>query len=69
MMWLVLILGAKFHADQYPSGTTVNTDINGFIIAESAEVRQFIDPQHYLFPIPAREISLNPLLEQNPGWK
>lgn len=29
----------------------------------------FIDPQHYLYPIPLDQISLNPNLKQNPGWQ
>ncbi|MEM9143080.1 MAG: RagB/SusD family nutrient uptake outer membrane protein, partial [Bacteroidota bacterium] len=42
-------------------------DDNGFSILEDASNRNF-EQKHYLWPIPLREIELNPSLEQNPGW-
>ncbi|TKG95575.1 RagB/SusD family nutrient uptake outer membrane protein [Puteibacter caeruleilacunae] len=42
-------------------------DADGFAILEPAEDRQFED-KHYLFPLPLRQLKLNPQLEQNPGW-
>lgn len=45
------------------------TDAEGFIISEAAEARSGFNPdKHYLSPIPAKEIQLNPNLQQNPGW-
>lgn len=47
-------------------------DTNGAIDVYSKRVQQpavFVDPKHYLFPIPINEISLNPNLTQNPGWE
>jgi len=45
------------------------TDAEGFIISEAADARSGFNPdKHYLRPIPAKEIQLNPNLQQNPGW-
>lgn len=45
------------------------TDADGFLISEAASARNGFDPnKHYRLPIPARQINLNPNLEQNPGW-
>jgi len=45
------------------------TDAGGFIIAEEASARSLFDPnRNYLYPLPAKEIQLNPNLQQNPGW-
>ena len=65
------ILGAQFQQSSYPDltpGVDINVDENGFIVSEAIEGRQFEDPKHYLFPLPAEEISLNENLEQNPWW-
>lgn len=40
---------------------------DGFWILEKADTRVFSD-KHYLKPIPAAQITLNPNLIQNPGW-
>ncbi|MDN5204350.1 RagB/SusD family nutrient uptake outer membrane protein [Fulvivirgaceae bacterium BMA10] len=42
-------------------------DVNGFSIMEEASNRNF-EQKHYLWPLPLRQIALNPALEQNPGW-
>jgi len=45
------------------------TDADGFIISEPASARSGFDPnKHYLRPLPAKELQLNPALTQNPGW-
>jgi len=44
-----------------------STDAEGFALLEPASQRQFQD-KHYLFPLPLRQLTLNPKLEQNPGW-
>lgn len=65
------ILGAKFHAVDYPNvrpGVDVKLTTDSFILVQSASSRSFSNPKNYLFPIPLREISLNPKLAQNPGW-
>lgn len=41
-------------------------DENGFLIA--APGRVFDESRHYLWPVPAEQLSLNPDLGQNPGW-
>jgi starch-binding outer membrane protein, SusD/RagB family len=69
------IRGVKFEGTayeaQYPDlqiGTDIIVDADGFIVAESADSRQFL-PRHYLDPIPLQQIQLsNGTLEQNPGW-
>ncbi len=43
-------------------------DANGYIIVMTG--RQFVDPKHYLFPVPLNQIQRNPALgPQNPGWE
>lgn len=67
----VAILGAKFDSALYPTtipGKDVTLDKNGFLLVQNAESRTFDVSKHYLFPLPLREVSLNPALEQNPGW-
>jgi hypothetical protein len=45
------------------------TDAEGFILSEAASGRAYFNPEkHYLRPIPAKEIQLNPNLQQNPNW-
>jgi hypothetical protein len=31
--------------------------------------KEFVDPKHYLFPLPRTELLLNENLSQNPGWE
>ncbi len=65
------ILGIMFDSDAYSSlvaGVDVILDDDGFIVLQSATSRTFDVNKNYLYPIPLREISLNPNLEQNPGW-
>jgi hypothetical protein len=45
-----------------------SVDAEGAIILEAASNRKFDPNKHYLFPLPTRQILLNPQLEQNPGW-
>jgi hypothetical protein len=42
-------------------------DLDGFGILDAAADRQF-QQKHYLFPLPLLQLTLNPQLEQNPGW-
>lgn len=68
------VLGMKFVQEDYPEvtvGEDIFLDQNGFIdVYQSAlpEGRIFIEPKHYLFPLPTQELVLNPNLEQNTGW-
>lgn len=65
------ILGAKFDSEKYPEvvpGKDINLDGDGFILVQSKESRSFDVTKNYLFPLPLREISLNPNLTQNPNW-
>ncbi len=41
-------------------------DANGYIRVMTG--RQFVDPKHYLFPVPLTQLQRNPALGQNPGW-
>ncbi len=38
------------------------------LFGESLDARVFIEPTHNLFPVPQKEIDLNPNLTQNPGF-
>ncbi|MDF9829771.1 RagB/SusD family nutrient uptake outer membrane protein [Parabacteroides sp. PF5-6] len=65
------ILGAKFDNDAYSHvvpGKDINLNAEGFIVVQSGSSRGFDTSKHYLFPLPLRELSLNPDLKQNPGW-
>ena len=65
------ILGIQFDKEAYPDivvGSDVILDENGFIIVQSGTSRSFDPSKDYLYPLPLRELSLNPNLEQNPGW-
>lgn len=65
------VLGAVFQQEAYPElnpGTDVIVNAEGVIQAEAASARSFESPKHYLYPLPLRELSLNPNFEQNPGW-
>ncbi len=66
------VRGIKYTGTEYASKAPWNTlvfttDANGFIVLEPASKRQFAQ-KNYLFPIPLRQIILNPKLTQNPGW-
>lgn len=65
------ILGAKFDQDAYPNlkpGKDIILNEEGFILVQKKEARGFDVKKNYLYPLPLREISLNPNLKQNPGW-
>lgn len=66
--------GIKYKGTQYETDGRWNNigyevDAEGFIILEKASDRKFNPAKHYLFPLPTRQILLNPALEQNPEWK
>lgn len=58
--------GTQYETDDRWSGLVYDLSTSGAIIVEKD--RKF-EQKHYLFPIPLRQIMLNPALEQNPGWK
>lgn len=65
------ILGAMFDKEAYTGmvpGKDINLNEEGYIIVQSGSSRSFDVKKHYLFPLPLRELSLNPDLKQNPGW-
>jgi hypothetical protein len=64
----VLWTGTQYAADPEWSSVVYPLDSEGYIIIEDASKRKF-EEKHYLFPIPTRQILLNPQLEQNPGWE
>lgn len=65
------VKGVKFTGTEYEEKNPTYSgllDANGFVIVESANDRHFINPKHYLAPLPLLQIMHNPSLEQNPGW-
>lgn len=46
----------------------VDINADGYIIASQNASRVY-EAKHYLYPIPSTQITLNPNLGQNPGWK
>lgn len=69
------IKGVKFVGTEYQTkypdltpGVDIQVDANGFIVAEAATSRQFLD-KHYLDPLPLQQVQLSKgTLEQNTGW-
>lgn len=61
--------GTEYETDGRWNNIGYEVDAEGFIILEKAENRKFNAKKHYLFPLPTRQILLNPQLEQNPEWK
>jgi len=67
--------GVKFVGTEYEQrdstlviGTDIQVDGGGFVVAEAAVSRQFLQ-KHYLDPIPLQQIQLSRgTLTQNPGW-
>lgn len=41
---------------------------NGYKVLQSGAQRSFDPDKNYLLPLPTKQISLNPALEQNPNW-
>lgn len=62
------ILGNFFFKSEFGSTITVNTTPDGYILVQPANFRKFDPAKDYLWPLPINEISLNPALNQNPGW-
>lgn len=65
--------GVKFKGTEYETNplwaeVKYEYDSEGCILLEASSKRKF-EEKHYLFPLPTRQILLNPKLEQNPGWK
>ncbi len=65
--------GVKFQGTEYETNplwenVKYDYDSEGCILLEASSKRNF-EQKHYLFPLPTRQILLNPALEQNPGWK
>jgi starch-binding outer membrane protein, SusD/RagB family len=63
------ILGNYFFKGEFGTATTVNITPDSFILVTAASFRKFDPAKDYLWPLPLNEISLNPNLKQNPGWK
>lgn len=65
----VLWKGTQYETDPQYSGIVYPLDTDGSIIIEDAGRRHFDPNKNYLFPLPTRQILLNPKLTQNPGWQ
>lgn len=55
-----LIIGNDFSLENGSSGQ---------IVMYPNLEKEFVDPKHYLFPLPRTELLLNENLSQNPGWE
>jgi hypothetical protein len=72
-------LGMKFVQADYPtvvvSGDDIELELNADGYIDVSKTFGFADPvfdenKHYYYPIPIKQISLNPdVLKQNPGWE
>jgi hypothetical protein len=62
-------LGIQFFKNEYAQQPSVTLNTEGYVIAQTAATRKFDPAKDYLWPLPITEISLNPNLVQNPGWK
>jgi len=64
----VLWTGTQWDTDPRFISAAFPLDGNGYLILDDESKRQFSE-KNYLFPLPTRQILLNPNLEQNPGWE
>ena len=64
----VLWTGTQYETDPQYNGITYPLDAQGNIIIEDASKRHFDPNKNYLFPLPTRQLLLDPQLAQNPGW-
>lgn len=69
------IKGIKYKGSEYESLDVLNNgnpglvDSDGFLIVEPGSDRHFVDPKHYFYPLPMKQLNLNPNLNpNNPGW-
>ena len=63
----VLWRGTQYDTDSRWGDIDFPQNGDDYIIVEPTGKRKF-EEKHYLFPLPTRQILLNPNLEQNPGW-
>lgn len=63
----VLWRGTQYATDPKWSDVDFPLDTDGHVIVEPTSKRKF-EEKHYLFPLPTKQLLLNPNLEQNPGW-
>lgn len=64
-MKLTPALKAQYPASQVRS---IVVDANNYIRVYPNYTTRAWDDKMYLFPIPTQEITLNPAIQQNPGW-
>lgn len=69
------IKGIKYKGTEYESLNVLNNgnpglvDADGFLIVEPLANRHFVNPKHYFYSLPLKQINLNPNLKpNNPGW-
>ncbi len=62
------VLGPKYFPDEMIDIPNTNFTPDGFAIREPASSRSFDPRRDYLWPLPTRELGLNPNLVQNPDW-
>ncbi|MCE5205833.1 MAG: RagB/SusD family nutrient uptake outer membrane protein [Porphyromonadaceae bacterium] len=60
-----ILMGANIISDPYNHAVV---RVGNYIDGTKGKTRQF-NKKHYWYPIPSDQISLNPQLEQNQGWK
>lgn len=60
--------GTQYAADPQWADDKLNIGADGYVVVESAADRKFDPNKNYLFPLPTRQILLDPKLTQNPGW-
>lgn len=57
----------QFSSDPRWSSLVFNMDADGVIVLEDGSARTFHE-RNYLYPLPLRQLTINPSLVQNPGW-
>ncbi|TAN01125.1 MAG: RagB/SusD family nutrient uptake outer membrane protein [Chitinophagaceae bacterium] len=60
--------GTQYATDPQWASDKLNIGSDGYVVVESAADRNFDPNKNYLFPLPTRQILLDPKLTQNPGW-
>ena len=62
------ILGTKLFPKEHSGTTSIVINQDSIVVVQDASKRSFDTARDYLWPIPTKELGLNPNLGQNPNW-
>jgi len=62
------ILGTKLFPKEHSGTASIKINQDSIVVVQDASKRSFDTARDYLWPIPTKELGLNPNLGQNPNW-